>query len=502
MGFVESLPPEVLDNIADHLKSYNDLLRFAQTNRRFSQFAIRGFRRLLTKEASRILHQASQQGRVDILHRAAQSGVSLGDFSLALTAAQENHIKVLDVIAESRGEEPFNAEELSKLVWAACSWQNIPIHFNMLSHLFNRFGASLNPKQSECCLHQAIKYENTKFVQLLLDKGVDPSAEIYDRTPLEAAVNIGSSDITNILLENGANIHVRPHPGDTLLHIAARSGHVDVLKILLKHGADPSVTLRGCGSTPLKDAIVHEKRAAACLLMQKTTNHGASMRTLFSALRHGATITLAVLHLKAGVARAGLINTRDYAGRTVLFIAARQGNPKMVQQFLAHEADPCIADDFGTTLIFAAARNGHIDVVRQLLAVDPGLIESTDNLYGGHSLLYWAQRSGNDNLVNLLRRAIELAGLEDPIDARGQSTASNDAPRRQWKIACDLCARRLPAGDVMQCRACYDGDFYMCPECYSHAKCLDESHQGRYWRHHRASLWFSDRHYDPLSKGE
>lgn len=33
MGFVKSLPPEVLDNIADHLKSYNDLLRFAQTNR-------------------------------------------------------------------------------------------------------------------------------------------------------------------------------------------------------------------------------------------------------------------------------------------------------------------------------------------------------------------------------------------------------------------------------------------------------------------------------------
>ena len=426
----------------------------------------------------------------------------MGDFSLALTAAQENHIKVLDVIAESRGEEPFNAEELSKLVWAACSWHSTPIHFNILSHLFNRFGASLNPEQSMRCLSQAISHKNTKFVQLLLDKGVDPSAEIYNRTPLEAAVNTGSSDITNILLENGANIHERPHPGGTLLHIAARSGRVDVLKILLKHGADPSVTLKVCGTTPLKDAILHEKRAAACLLMQKTTNHGASMRTLFSAMRHGASITLAVLHLKAGVARAGLINSRDYAGRTVLFIAARQGNTKIVQQFLAHEADPRIADDFGTTPIFAAARNGHVDVVRQLLAIDPGLIESTDNLYGGHSLLYWAQRSGNDNLVNLVRRAIELAALEDPIDARGQSTASNDAPRRQWKIACDLCARRLPAGDVMQCKACYDGDFYMCPECYSHAKCLDESHQGRYWTHHRASLFFSDRHYDPLSNDE
>lgn len=497
-----ALPTEVLDNIADHLVSYNDLLRFAQTNRRFSQIAIRGFRRLLTKEGSRILHQASRQGRVDILHRAAQSGVSLGDFSLALTAVEENHIKVLDVIAESRGEEPFNAEELSKLVWAACSWNSTPMHFNILSHLFNRFGASLDPEQRMHCLSQAIHRENTKFVQLLLDKGVDPSAVINNTTPLEAAVMAGSSDITNILIEHGANIHDRAHLGDTLLHRAASDGHVDVLKILLKHGADPSVTSEVFGTTPLKAAILNEKRAAACLLMQKTTNHGASMRTLFSAMRHGASITLAVLHLKAGVARAGLINTRDYAGRTVLFIAAREGNPKMVQQFLAHEADPRIADDFGTTPIFAAARNGHVDVVRQLLAVDPGLIESTDSLYGGHSLLYWAQRSGNDNLVNLLRRAIELAGLEDPIDARGQSTASNDAPRRQWRIACDLCARRLPAGDVMQCEACYDGDFYMCPECYSHAKCLDESHPGRYWMHHRASLWFSDRHCDPLSNGE
>lgn len=433
MDISRFLPNEILGIIADHLVRQVDLLHLGQTNRLFSQIAIPRLYRLNAYyyPESGIIYRASRQGRVDILHRAAQSGVSLGDISLALTAVKGNQIQVLDLIAESRGEEPFDAGELSKLIWEACSiTRDIPIHFKMLNHLFNRFGASFNPEDLMHCFRRAICSHSTRCVQLFLDNGADPSMATHHETPLKAAVRNGYSDITNILLEHGANIHDQAHLGDTLLHIAARYGYVDVLKVLLEHGADPSVTTAD-GRTPLQHAICNDKIAAACLLIQKTTNHGASMQTLLSAMRHGAPITLAVSHLKAGVARAGLINTRDYTGRTVLFIAAREGKHKIVQQFLARGADHRITDHFGTTPIFAAARNGHVDVVRRLLAIDPGLIESTDNVYGSHSLSYWAQRSGNHSLVDFLRGALERAGLEDPIDAREQSDISEDVHKRR-----------------------------------------------------------------------
>ncbi|KAH0593938.1 hypothetical protein MHUMG1_08261 [Metarhizium humberi] len=483
MDISRFLPNEVLGIIADHLVSEVDLFHLGQTNRLFSQIAIPRLYRLAAKKPEGILHMASLEGQVDILRRAAQSGVSVEDFLLAFNAVRRNHIGVLDFIAESRGEEPFDARELSILAMASCSYTTI--HFNILSHLFNEFEASLDPEQLRQCLRNAIHAGNIESVHLLLDEGADPSSVTDGLTPLELAVTRGNLDIFNMLLEHGANMQHQSHDDLTLLHIAANYGHVDVLKVLLRRGFVPPVTTAGV-QTPLQLAICNKRTAAACFLIQKTTNHGASMQTLLSAMRHGAPITLAVLHLKAGVARDGLINTRDHVGRTVLFMAARQGKPKIVQEFLHRGADPCIADHFGTTPIFAAARNGHIDVVRQLLVIEPGLIESTDNLYGGHSLLYWAQRSGNRQLVDLLREALRRAGLEDPKDVLGPSDLREDAHGRQWKRACDVCARRLPVGNIMKCEVCCGGHFFMCPECYCHGKCLDETHQVDYWTHCRA----------------
>lgn len=483
MDISRFLPNEVLGIIADHLVSEVDLFHLGQTNRLFSQIAILRLYRLNAKynQKDGIIYQASRQGRVDILHRAAQSGVYLGDFSLARTAASYGYTKVLDFIVTSRGKESFDACQLSTLAEDAGSCGM----FDMLSHLFDHFGASLNPEALSNCLRNAIHTRNIESVQLLLDKGADPSSVTDGRTPLELAVTRGNLDIINMLLEHGANMHNPSDGGLTLLHIAANYGYVDVLKVLLRRGFVPPVTTAGV-RTPLQLAICNERIAAACFLIQKTTNHGASMQTFLSAMRHGAPITLAVLHLKAGVAGDGLINTRDRVGRTVLFMAARQGKPKIVQEFVNRGADPRIADHFGTTPIFAAARNGHIDVVRHLLVIEPGLIESTDNLYGGHSLLYWAQRSGNRQLVDLLREALRWAGLEDPKDVLGQSYIREDAHGRQWKRACDVCARRLPVGNIMKCEVCCGGHFFMCPECYCHGKCLDETHQVDYWTHCRA----------------
>ncbi|EXU96965.1 ankyrin repeat protein [Metarhizium robertsii] len=475
MDISRFLPNEVIGIIADHLVSEVDLFHLGQTNRLFSQIAIPRLYRLAAKKPQGILHMASLQG---------QSGVSVDGFSLAFNAVRRNHIGVLDFIAQSRGEEPFNARQLSILARASCFYTTI--HFNILRHLLNDFGASLDPQQLRECLRNAIHTRNIECVQLLLDKGADPSSVTDGRTPLELAVTRGNLDIINMLLEHGANMHNPSDGGLTLLHIAAQYGYVDVLKVLLNRGFDPPVTTAGV-RTPLQLAICNERIAAACFLIQKTTNHGASMQTFLSAMHHGAAVTLAVLHLKAGVARDGLINTRDRVGRTVLFMAARQGlKPRIVQEFVNRGADPRIADHFGTTPIFAAARNGHIDVVRQLLVIEPGLIESTDNLYGGHSLLYWAQRSGNRQLVDLLREALRRAGLEDPKDVLGQSYIREDAHGRQWKRACDVCARRLPVGDIMKCEVCCGGHFFMCPECYCHGKCLDETHQVDDWTHCRA----------------
>lgn len=62
-----------------------------------------------------------------------------------------------------------------------------------------------------------------------------------DRTPLHVAAEKGHADIVKTLLRHGADVHARDH-GDnaTPLHWAAGENHLETAELLLDHGADPN----------------------------------------------------------------------------------------------------------------------------------------------------------------------------------------------------------------------------------------------------------------------
>lgn len=46
-------------------------------------------------------------------------------------------------------------------------------------------------------------------------------------------------DIASTLLENGANANAESKAGFTPLHLSAQKGHYDMTNLLIEHGADP-----------------------------------------------------------------------------------------------------------------------------------------------------------------------------------------------------------------------------------------------------------------------
>jgi len=68
--------------------------------------------------------------------------------------------------------------------------------------------------------------------------------------------------------------------GNTALHWAALNGHVDILVVLLQHGADPSI-LNSAGHDALFEAELNEKSKAAEVLLaegkglESTVNGGS-----------------------------------------------------------------------------------------------------------------------------------------------------------------------------------------------------------------------------------
>ncbi len=87
-------------------------------------------------------------------------------------------------------------------------------------------------------------------------------------TPLHLAAFFGHLDLTDALLDLGANVNSRSTNGlkNMPLHAASAGGHAEVVALLLKRGADVNA-VQGGGWTALHSAALAGNRAMAEALL-------------------------------------------------------------------------------------------------------------------------------------------------------------------------------------------------------------------------------------------
>lgn len=93
-------------------------------------------------------------------------------------------------------------------------------------------------------LHLAAFFGRPAAAGLLLTAGAaldEPARGPSRVTPLHSAAAGRHADVVRILLEAGADVHVRQQGGWTPLHSAAQNGDLDSVRLLLVAGADPTV---------------------------------------------------------------------------------------------------------------------------------------------------------------------------------------------------------------------------------------------------------------------
>lgn len=119
----------------------------------------------------------------------------------------------------------------------------------------------------------AMLLASTEIVNLLLENGLDVNARFADKsTLLHMAASLGTSEIIELLLAHGADINARDQDGMTALHVAAGGGDVVLVKPFLSWNAELKAKDKA-GKTPVEHAVENKHEGVVQLLR----SHGAKL---------------------------------------------------------------------------------------------------------------------------------------------------------------------------------------------------------------------------------
>ena len=142
-----------------------------------------------------------------------------------------------------------------------------------IARLLLQKGADPNRRQDEtgCTpLHLAVEQRQEEVTRLLLEQGANPNLVARHEggktlVSLQLAAGVGDGEIARLLLRYGARLGGRCSDcGPRLLHLAARTGHAGLARLLLAQGVDPSTPREGL--LPAQVAARHGHQELARLL--------------------------------------------------------------------------------------------------------------------------------------------------------------------------------------------------------------------------------------------
>jgi ankyrin repeat protein len=286
-------------------------------------------------------------------------------------------------------------------------------------------GADVNYQDSNgrtalaiCC-----EYENThEIVKFLIENGAEVNIKVeYSDYPLGYAAMYGRLNNVKLLLASGADVNQKGGYGRTALHYAVTPGDwsehfLEITKLLLDHGADPTITHSG-GDTPLLEALAYED--ADIEIVKLLIEYGADLHAkdayggsaLSRAAKRGRMDIIEVLwqQINSG-------EIEDKMLEKALLDAMKVLDNKEAMMYLLEQGKGKIREEFYTSNVLShAARENDTHLIEYLL--DCGIDLATADL---HYALGDACYKGNFDVIKML---IELGA-----DVNGGDYGASENP--------------------------------------------------------------------------
>ncbi|XP_023294619.2 protein fem-1 homolog CG6966 [Lucilia cuprina] len=247
------------------------------------------------------------------------------------------------------------------------------------------------------------------------------SSKVNGATPLVISCRNGHSEIVEYLLtwcqadvEQVGSVSFDGEPIEDAppLWCASAAGHLGIVKLLVRHGANVNSTTR-TNSTPLR---------AACFdghfeIVKFLIHNGADFEV---ANRHGHTCLMIACykgHFKIAQYLLSLnanVNRCSVKGNTALHDCAESGSLEILQLLLKHGATMEV-DYYGMTPLLAASVTGHLPIVEHLITLPSVSRESRIDALELLGATYVDKKRDMVSALSLWRRAMEERNQEPKI---------------------------------------------------------------------------------------
>ena len=272
-----------------------------------------------------------------------------------------------------------------------------------------------DPDETEAWIQSVGNYLDI-FDQLIKPVENSRRRERYQAKLFESAILEGNPEIVALLIERGYPPEVQDDSGNTPLMYAAGKGNIEVLRLLIRHGA--SIHRASLTETPFMRAVARDRPDTVRFL----ANQGAEVNgrvnggetALFLVVREGNSRMLdLLLGFKVD------INAETRFGWTPLMEASIQGQTETARRLLAEGADPNREDALGRTALMLAAGARYPELVTLLL--EAGADVDARAADGQTALMHAVRRPANEAVI----RRLILAGAQTQVpDAEGRTPLS------------------------------------------------------------------------------
>lgn len=286
----------------------------------------------------------------------------------AVAGADETAIKKALLYSDTLGQQQQAKMNITRILWRAIVDAPPDLADLILSNTVQPFDYQfVDDINGRTCLHEAAISGALRLVNLCLENGVQPDkVDVYGRSAFHYAAMNGHAGVCRRLLEVKVSPYIRDMENYTPIVYATLKGNVDCVRVLLEEGGVSAQLSPVDGELiPLSLASLAGHMDVVLLLLRhgarSLPNNNGEYPIHFAARKGHAEICQLLVH------HDGWDVPDKYNEWTPLFHATRYGHNTCVEVLLAAGSRTNVIDELGNSAMHYAAWYGHQDCLTLLL---------------------------------------------------------------------------------------------------------------------------------------